>query len=83
MTNPHQRDIIAVMSDISEPIAYLNGEFIPVSQAKLSVFDQGVVQGASVTEMVRTFKHQPFRMDDHLNRLQQSIRYVGFEPDET
>ena len=83
MTNPNQRDIINIMSDISEPIAYLNGEFIPVSQAKLSVFDQGVVQGASVTEMVRTFKHQPFRIEDHLNRLQQSIRYVGFEPDET
>jgi branched-chain amino acid aminotransferase len=83
MTNLNQRGIIVVMSDISEPIAYLNGDFIPVSQAKLSVFDQGVVQGASVTEMIRTFKHQPFRLDDHLNRLQQSIRCVGFDPDES
>lgn len=68
---------------MNEPIAYLNGEYIPASEAKLSVFDQGIVQGASVTEMVRTFRHQPFRLDEHLSRLHLSIHCVGFEPSES
>ena len=62
-----------------EPIAYLNGQYVPVSQASLHVFDLGVAGGASVTEMVRTFRHVPFRLDEHLARLEQSLRIVGFE----
>jgi branched-subunit amino acid aminotransferase/4-amino-4-deoxychorismate lyase len=58
---------------MTEPLAYLNGRFVPVSQASLHVFDLGVVGGASVTEMVRTFRHVPFRIDQHLDRLEQSI----------
>ena len=58
---------------MTEPIAYLNGEFVPISRAALSVFDLGIVAGASVTEMVRTFRHVPFRLDAHLNRLRQSL----------
>ncbi|MEK6260492.1 MAG: aminotransferase class IV [Planctomycetota bacterium] len=64
---------------MTEPIAYLNGEFVPISQASLHVFDLGVVGGASVSEMVRTFRHAPFRLDQHLARLEQSLAIVGFE----
>lgn len=66
---------------VTEPIAYLNGQYVPVSQASLHVFDLGVVGGASVTEMVRTFRHVPFRLDEHLARLRQSLEIVGFELD--
>ena len=58
---------------MSEPIAYLNGQFVPVSQAALSVFDLGVVAGVSVTEMVRTFRQIPFRLEQHLDRLRASL----------
>lgn len=61
-----------------EPIAWLNGQQVGISQAKLSVFDLGVVMGASVTEMIRTFAHRPFRLDDHLGRLERSLQAVGF-----
>ena len=64
---------------MSEPIAYLNGEFVPVSRAALSVFDLGVVAGASATEMVRTFRHTLFRLDDHLQRLEQSLALLSIE----
>ena len=64
---------------MNEPIAYLNGEFVPVSRAALSVFDLGVVAGASVTEMIRTFRHVPFRLENHLDRLDESLRYIHIE----
>ena len=64
---------------MTEPIAYLNGEYLPISRASLHVFDLGVVGGASVTEMIRTFLHAPFRFDEHLARLEQSLASVGFE----
>jgi branched-chain amino acid aminotransferase len=63
---------------MTEPVAYLNGNIVPVSQAALHVFDLGVVGGASVTEMVRTFRHAPFRLDEHLARLERSLSVVGF-----
>jgi branched-chain amino acid aminotransferase len=61
-----------------EPIAYLNDKLIHAHEAKLSVTDLGVVFGAAVTEMLRTFHHQPFRIDEHLDRLFRSLRTVGF-----
>jgi branched-chain amino acid aminotransferase len=61
-----------------EPIAWLDGRLVPLSEAKLSVFDLGVVLGASITEMIRTFGHRPFRLDEHLDRMFRSLRGVGF-----
>ncbi|WP_417388269.1 aminotransferase class IV [Gimesia sp.] len=65
---------------MSEAQAYLNGNFIPDSEAKLSVTDLGIVYGASVTEMVRTFQHQLFLLDDHLERLFSALDYACIEP---
>lgn len=64
---------------MKEPIAYLNGEHIPVSQATLPVYDSGVVLGATVTEMTRTFGHQLFKLNDHLDRLFQALEYMQFD----
>lgn len=62
---------------MNEPIAYLNGRDVPVSEARLHVFDLGVVAGASVTEQMRTFRHETFRLEAHLDRLFDSLRAVG------
>ncbi len=64
---------------MSEPLVYLNGRMVPASQASLAIYDAGVVQGATVSEMTRTFGHRPFRLDDHLERLERSLSYSGFE----
>lgn len=66
-----------------EALAYLNGRISPISQANLSIFDLGLVMGASVTEMARTFRHQAFRLPEHVARLFRSLRCVGFEIDLT
>lgn len=69
-----------------EPIVYLNGENVPASQAHIAIYDAGIVLGATVTEMTRTFHHEPFRLEDHVARLYRSLRLtrmdVGFGPEE-
>ena len=62
-----------------EPLAFLNGEYIPAAQARLPVYDLGVVQGATVVEHTRTFGGRPFRLDDHLDRLAHSLSLARIE----
>ncbi len=74
------------MTAPAEPIVYLNNGFLPASQAKLNIYDLGIVLGATLTEMTRTFRHQPFRAEDHVARLYRSLKYSGIavpmSPDE-
>ena len=53
---------------MDEPIAFLNGRWIPASAAAVSVGDAGFVLGAAVAEQVRTFAGKLFRLDEHLAR---------------
>ncbi|HUE13471.1 MAG TPA: aminotransferase class IV [Planctomycetaceae bacterium] len=64
---------------MAEPLVYLNGRTVPASQAHLAVYDAGVVLGATVTELVRTFRKQLYRLEDHLDRLAHSLHYVRFD----
>jgi branched-chain amino acid aminotransferase len=54
------------------PLAYLNGSFMPQSDAVLPLNDAGFVQGATVTDLCRTFRFRLFRWADHLRRFRQS-----------
>lgn len=65
---------------MGEPIAYLNGEFIPASDCKLPVYDTGIVLGAAVTDFLRTFHQKPYRMEDHARRFYRSCKYACIEP---
>lgn len=62
-----------------EPLAYLNGQMLPASQARLPIYDAGIVLGATVTEMTRTFRHEPFRLDDHLARLFHGLGHLSLD----
>jgi len=62
---------------MTEPIVYLNNGFLPASQAKLNIYDLGIVLGATLTEMTRTFRHEPYRAGDHVARLYRSLKYSG------
>jgi branched-chain amino acid aminotransferase len=57
---------------MSEPLAYLNGQYLPQSQAALTLHDAGFVFGATVTDLARTFRLRPFRLADHIARFRQS-----------
>lgn len=60
------------------PLAWINGTLKPFSEAALPVWDLGIVAGAAVTEMARTFRHQPFRLEQHVQRLMSSCQTLGF-----
>lgn len=57
----------------SEQIVYLNGSFLPLSQAHVSVLDRGFIYGDGVYELVPVYAREPFRMPHHLARLQRSL----------
>jgi branched-chain amino acid aminotransferase len=59
---------------------YINGEFVPESQAHLSIADRGFTLGDGVFDTARTFRHAFFHLDDHLARLYRSLRYVYIDP---
>ncbi|MCX7422206.1 MAG: aminotransferase class IV [Planctomycetia bacterium] len=71
---------------MTEPLVSLNGQLLPATQARLNIYDAGVVFGATVTEMTRTFRHQPFRLEDHVARLFRSLKStqmdIGMSPEE-
>src|SRR5262249_9660915 len=70
-------------ADLTEQTAYLNGKFVPLSQAALSVFDIGFVQGVTVAEQLRTFRGKLFRLEMHLERLAHSLEIVGLRPSQS
>ena len=59
-----------------EHIVYMNGEFIPESEAKISIYDSALMFGDMVFEMTRSFNKKQFRLREHLYRLYSSIKYV-------
>ena len=63
-----------------EPIVYLKGEFLPASEAKINIYDLGIVIGATLTEMTRTFRHEPFKLNEHMDRLYRSLKYAYIDP---
>ncbi|HTQ40811.1 MAG TPA: aminotransferase class IV [Pirellulales bacterium] len=68
---------------MSEPLAYLNGQLLPASEAVIPVFDAGFVLGVTVTEQLRTFRGELFRLPEHLARLHTSLRTAGIQPRES
>ena len=65
---------------MSEPIAYLKGQYVPASECKLPVYDLGIVLGAAVTDFFRTFDLKPFRMEQHVRRFYRSCKYARIAP---
>ena len=54
-------------------IIYLNGEFMPIEEARVPVLDRGFIFGDGVYEVVPVYSRHPFRLAEHLRRLQRSL----------
>ena len=54
-------------------LVYLNGQYLPLEDAKVSVLDRGFIYGDGVYELVPVYRRQPFRLPQHLARLQHSL----------
>jgi D-alanine transaminase len=57
-------------------MVFLNGKFMPVGEARVSVLDRGFIFGDGVYELVPVYSRIPFRMDEHLARLERSLAAV-------
>ena len=55
---------------------YLNGEFMPIEAAKVSVLDRGFILGDGVYEVIPVYSRHPFRMHEHLARLAASLAAI-------
>ena len=63
-----------------ERVTYLNGEIIPESEAKIPFRDRGFILGDAVFDTTRTFGGNIFRLEDHLDRFLNSLKYMRMEP---
>jgi len=62
-----------------ELIIYLNGEFVKQSEAKISIFDQGVLFGDGVFEGIRVYSGAVFKCEEHVTRLYDSAKMLMLE----
>ena len=68
---------ISAMPD--EKVAYFNGEMMPADQVGISIYDRGFLYGDAVFDATRTFGGKTFRLDRHIDRLYDSLRYLRIE----
>ncbi|HZT30988.1 MAG TPA: aminotransferase class IV [Bryobacteraceae bacterium] len=64
----------------TSPIVFLREKFVPAADAHISIYDCGIVLGATVTDLLRTFRHEPYALDPHLRRFYESCKYARLAP---
>ena len=57
-------------------MVFLNGKFMPIEEARVPVLDRGFIFGDGVYELIPVYSRVPFRMDEHLARLERSLAAV-------
>jgi branched-chain amino acid aminotransferase len=56
-------------------MCYVNGDFVPANEARVSIFDRGFTSGEGVYDVTRSFGHKLFKLDAHIARLYRSLKY--------
>lgn len=67
------------MNEAIDKKVYLNGDYLPLTEAKVSVLDRGFLFGDGVYEVIPSYAGHLFRMQDHLDRLQVSLGRIQLE----
>jgi D-alanine transaminase len=62
------------------PICYLNGNYLPLEEATVSPFDRAFLFGDAVYEVVPVYTSRPFRLRQHLDRLNRSLGGIRMPP---
>ena len=62
------------------PICYLNGAYVPLKEASVSPFDRAFLFGDAVYEVVPVYESRPFRLRQHLDRLNRSLGGIRMQP---
>ncbi|AAB90305.1 MULTISPECIES: branched-chain-amino-acid transaminase [Archaeoglobus] len=58
---------------------YMDGEFVPENEAKVSIFDHGFLYGDGVFEGIRAYNGRVFRLKEHIDRLYDSAKAIDLE----
>ena len=58
---------------MNDNLCFLNGEFLPLSQAKVSVLDRGFIFGDGIYDVTPVYGRRLFRFDEHMARLQRGL----------
>ena len=61
---------------LNQRIVYLNGAFVPENEAVVPIKDQGFKYGDGVFDTTRTFGHKIFKLKEHLERFERSLKYL-------
>jgi len=64
---------------MSDRVVYFNGQYVPESEARVSIFDCALMYGDMAFEMTRTFNHKPHRLRFHLERLYGALRLLEID----
>ncbi|MGN6388463.1 MAG: D-amino acid aminotransferase [Burkholderiaceae bacterium] len=62
---------------MNDPLVYLNGELLPLSEAKIPVLDRGFIFGDGVYEVIPIYGRRMFRAHEHMARLARSLKSIG------
>ncbi len=57
-------------------IVYIDGQLVPETEAKVSVYDRGFLFGDGVYEVLPVYQGEPFRLEQHLQRLESSLEAI-------
>lgn len=60
-----------------EPLCFLNGQLLPLKDAKIGIFDLGVLRGFGIYEGITSFDGKPFHYDAHWDRFERSAKPLG------
>ena len=63
-----------------ERVVYLNGDILPESEASIPIRDLGFVHGDAAFDTSRTFNGEVFKLQEHIDRLYQSCKYLRIDP---
>lgn len=58
---------------------YMNGKMVPEKEAKVSVFDHGLLYGDGVFEGIRAYNNRVFMLDEHVERLYRSAQAIAMK----
>src|ERR1700754_550650 len=61
------------------PLCYLNGEFVPLREARISPLDRGFLYSDGAYEVMPVYKGRPFRFEAHTARLTRSLAEIRME----
>jgi D-alanine transaminase len=61
------------------PICYLNGDYLPLAEARVSPLDRAFLFGDAVYEVIPVYAARPFRLREHLDRLHRSVASIRMQ----